>query len=183
MSKPVLSPSRRLFCHRFVVTSHLTNSVKESFPGIIKDGAASVKANILMKIPEVQKYIAELQEEIHGSADEVIKDSKRTKQELDLLVHVDPASFFTPGSEEHTMLMRAGEHRRAVKSIKITTRNIGEVELEKTTELSFYDKNAAIRTDCEVKKLLSDTLKVLHITKPEVYVPENNRNKTASAIA
>jgi undecaprenyl pyrophosphate synthase len=175
--KPVLSPARRLFCHRFVVTSHIENSVKEAFPRTKNSNAASTAGNRLMKIPEVRKYIAELQEEIHGTADDIIEDGKRTKEELDILVHSDVGNFFTPDSEEGKILARGGKDRKAVKAIKITTRHIGELEIEKTVELTFYDKNAAIRTDCEVKKLLSDTLKVLHITKPEVYVPENGRNR------
>ena len=182
LNRHEMNPRTILFCHRYVLCNNETQAASEAYPKLTRESAAN-KGYTLLKNPAVKKYIAKLQEEIHGSKEQVTDKAKQVLDELDLVGFSDIRVFFPEGTEERKFLDRAGISARAVESIEITENRYGvgpDVRVEKNTKFKLHNKMKALELRGKNLKLYTDLIQGVVITKPEVYVPDNGRNRPAN---
>jgi hypothetical protein len=152
-----LTPQKRLFCKAYILTGVIDQSVRIAFPGMAPK-SNGVKGAKLMGESEVINYIKELQLKTQGDDATVISKKKQILDELDLISFQDPRNIYPEGTEERKELDAMGPASRTIRSIEITTENIGEVMIRRTVKYTLHDKLKALELRGKNLKLYTDVM-------------------------
>lgn len=179
-----LTEKDKLFCHLVVAGKTPPDAAREAYK-IQKRCTLYQTQYRKMRKAEMIEYMRELEAKIHdGGADEVAEEIKGILKELAIGCFYDPTDFYTFDKDGRVMAVDLKtlpvEVRKAVDGIEFDESYVAGILCGRKLKLRFRNKEKNLELLGKHHKLYTDLIQGTVVTKPEVYVPDNGRDKPAN---